>query len=147
DPMRRLWLLFAQAVTICLALLFTIATLKPNWLTHGPGQTTSTSVVPFFEVVPSPGDSPTSYAGASNKAAPAVVNIFTRQTRQPNQRPLVSDPFVRYFFGDEDQTQHRPAPSLGSGVIVSPEGYILPNNHVIEGADAIQVALADGRKA
>ncbi|MFA7679547.1 MAG: Do family serine endopeptidase [Pigmentiphaga sp.] len=145
--MRRLWLLFAQAVTICLALLFTIATLKPNWLTHGPGQATSTSVVPFFEVVPTPGDNPSSYASASNKAAPAVVNIFTRQTRQSNQHPLFSDPFFRYFFGDENQTQQRPASSLGSGVIVSPEGYILTNNHVIEGADAIQVALADGRKA
>ena len=145
--MRRLWLLFAQAVTICLALLFTIATLKPNWLTPGPGQATSTSVVPFFEVVPTPGDNPSSYASASNKAAPAVVNIFTRQTRQSNQHPLFSDPFFRYFFGDENQTQQRPASSLGSGVIVSPEGYILTNNHVIEGADAIQVALADGRKA
>lgn len=144
--MRRLWLLFAQAVTICLALLFTIATLKPNWLTHHRGPVTSTSVVPFFEVVPSPGDRPLSYASATNKAAPAVVNIFTRQTRSTPQHPLFSDPFFRYFFGEEP-SQQRPASSLGSGVIVSPDGYILTNNHVIEAADAIEVALADGRKA
>ena len=75
---------------------------------------------------------------------PTVVNIFTsKATRQTH--PLMKDPFFRRFFGDRMPPEEQLA-SLGSGVIVSADGYILTNNHVVEGADAIEVGLADGRK-
>ena len=91
-----------------------------------------------------------SYSEAVKVAAPAVVNIFTTQKVQEVQHPLFSDPRFREFFGDQfgDQMlQGRPENSLGSGVIVRADGYILTNNHVIEKADQIVVALHDGRRA
>ncbi|VCU71934.1 Periplasmic pH-dependent serine endoprotease DegQ precursor [Pigmentiphaga humi] len=147
--MRRLWLIFAQTTTVCLAILFIVATLRPEWLTRrGPGNGNAI-VVPFFEASPpsSGAGRQASYADATHRAAPAVVNIFTsKDTPQQPSTPYSDDPVFRYFFGDPD-TRQDPVSSLGSGVIVSPEGYILTNNHVIESADEIEVALADGRKS
>jgi serine protease DegQ len=78
---------------------------------------------------------------------PAVVNIFTtKEARQP-KNPLLEDPFFKKFFGDRFGDQDEKQFSLGSGVVISPQGYILTNNHVIESSDGIEVALADGRKA
>ncbi|OVZ55540.1 2-alkenal reductase [Pigmentiphaga sp. NML080357] len=148
--MRRLWLIFAQTTTVCLAILFIVATLRPEWLPRrgGPGSNNAI-VVPFFEATPSPageGGAVASYAAATHKAAPAVVNIFTsKDTPQQPAYPFSDDPVFRHFFGEPDMNPE-PVSSLGSGVIVSPEGYILTNNHVIEAADEIEVALADGRK-
>ncbi|HKJ75967.1 MAG TPA: Do family serine endopeptidase [Gammaproteobacteria bacterium] len=88
---------------------------------------------------------PASYADAAEKAAPAVVNIFTRKV-VAERSPLFEDPFFRRFFG-ERAPRRRTETSLGSGVIVSDKGYVLTNYHVIRQADAIQVALRDGRKA
>lgn len=146
--MRRLWLLFAQTVTIGLAIWFIVASLKPQWagsLTDGPRISSLTSApVPMIEA---PRDTPPaqgSYRDASKRAMPAVVNIFTTKgARQPNT-PFMEDPLFRRFFGDQQEERQF---SLGSGVMVSPEGYVLTNNHVIETADEIEVALADGRKA
>lgn len=84
---------------------------------------------------------PVSYADAVDKAAPAVVNIYTaKETVRPN--PLSQDPLFRYFFGEPQPEISR---SLGSGVILSKQGYILTNNHVVAEADEIVVALRDGR--
>src|SRR5690625_4959520 len=90
-------------------------------------------------------EGPASYAAAVGKAAPAVVNIFTSKRVRGRSNPLLNDPLFRHFFGDgrPDGNRERVETSLGSGVIVSPQGYVLTNNHVIDHADQIRVALAD----
>ncbi|MGH1371436.1 MAG: trypsin-like peptidase domain-containing protein [Cellvibrionaceae bacterium] len=91
---------------------------------------------------------PISYADAVNNAAPAVVNIYTRTKLKRRRHPLLDDPLFRHFFNNSDvPSQERMQSALGSGVIISPEGYLLTNNHVIDGADEILVLLKDGREA
>jgi Do/DeqQ family serine protease len=146
--MRRLWLIFSQAVTVALALLFVVATLKPEWLERAPGQMlpqiVSIAAVPDDAAagVPARG----SLAGAAQRAAPAVVSIAASKALPKN--PHADDPWFRFFFGQRGMPQAPEAQrGLGSGVIVSPGGYLITNNHVIEGADEIEVQLADGRSA
>ena len=86
------------------------------------------------------------YRGAANKAMPSVVNIFTSKDVRASRQPLLSDPLFRRFFGGKLEDEPQRASSLGSGVIVGAEGFILTNHHVIEAADEIDIALADGRK-
>jgi len=143
--MYRLWLTFAQTTTICLAALFVVATLKPEWL---PG----TSPGPI-EVSQAPPPAPTgprtaaaSYSDAVRKAAPAVVSIFTSKEVKRPRNPFMNDPVFRHFFGERFEDEAQRAFSLGSGVIISPSGYILTNQHVVEAADEIEVALSDGKK-
>ncbi len=86
-----------------------------------------------------------SYADAVDQAAPAVVNIYTTKLIQQRPNPLMEDPLFRRFFGDITVPRQRLQNSLGSGVIVSAQGYILTNNHVTAGADEVLIALNDGR--
>lgn len=89
-----------------------------------------------------------SYADAVRIAAPSVVNIYTRKNQTLRRHPLADDPLFRHFFNNSDTPQQeRMQSALGSGVIVTSDGYILTNNHVIEGADEIVTLLQDGREA
>ena len=145
--MRRLWLLFAQTVTVGLALWFIVATLKPEWLNQSSNQIQIDSESVSIRESSEPTSSQNTYRLAAQHAMPSVVNIFTTKAARQSPHPLSNDPLFRHFFGDADPKQPDDKQfSLGSGVIVSPEGYILTNNHVIESADEIEVALADGRK-
>jgi serine protease DegQ len=142
--MRKFWLIFAQTATICLAVVFVVTTLKPELL---PPAWRGSNVVSFKEAAPDPGPRKvTTYRDASKKAMPAVVNVFTSKEVRVPRHPLLDDPLFRHFFGDRLDEKRR-STSLGSGVIVSPQGYILTNYHVVKAADEIEVLLADGRKA
>jgi serine protease DegQ len=147
--MKRLWLTFAQTATVCLALLFVVATLKPEWLpSRGvlPGAGGSTFMVQAIPENPAATVRANSYNDAVKRATPSVVNIFTSKEVRTPRNPLLNDPLFRRFFGDQLGDQPERAASLGSGVIVSASGYILTNSHVVEAADEIEVLLADGRK-
>ena len=142
--MRKTWLIFSQAVTVCLAGLFVLATLKPEWLGRSSTVVSiTTAASPLASVPAGPGLPGLSYSAAAKRATPAVVSITARKA--PARHPHSDDPWFNFFFGEQARRQERPA--LGSGVIVSPEGYLLTNNHVIAGADDIEVQLSDGRQA
>ncbi|WP_176374496.1 Do family serine endopeptidase [Janthinobacterium lividum] len=145
--MRRFWLLFAQTVTIALALYFVYGALRPASRVQQLGS--PAKPVPVVETASS-SLAPGSYRDAAARAMPAVVNILTLQVPKRGAHPLARDPFFKRFFGDRDpdgEDGEDLKNSLGSGVIVSHEGYVLTNNHVVEGADEIEVVLTDGRKA
>ena len=131
-----------------------MATLKPQWLPRGlephvqSVPAPAPAPQPVLPAAPAPvNDSILSYADAARRATPAVVNIFTtKQVRVPRNHPLLEDPRFRRFFGEQPQ-QRQQTSSLGSGVIVSTDGIILTNFHVVESADDIEVLLADGRRS
>jgi len=143
--MRNLWLIFAQTATVAVSVLFVVTTLKPEWLGR-PGS--GLQVVELRQATPSPSlpARAASYSDAVRKAVPSVVNIFTSKEIKTPRHPFLNDPLFQQFFGDRLEEDSQRATSLGSGVIVSPKGYILTNHHVVEAADEIEVALADGRK-
>ena len=149
--MRKLWLLFAQAVTITLAALFVVALVRPDWFAWrsrvvevretSPTAAAAAAVPAQQPALAAPGFS---FSEAARKAVPSVVNISaTRQVRRRN--PLLDDPAFQRFFGERFNLPPETQLSLGSGVIVSREGYILTNEHVVEGVSDIQVTLSDAR--
>jgi Do/DeqQ family serine protease len=141
--MRRYWLVFSQAVTVLLAAYFVVLTLKPDWL-QGRGVLTGDTGVALIEAPTAVGGPPPSGSlrQAALKASAAVVSISTSKT--PERHPYANDPWFRFFFGDQGAM---PQAGLGSGVIISADGFILTNNHVVEGADEIEIQLNDQRKA
>ena len=140
DFMKRFWLLFSQAVTVLVAAYFVVATLQPDWL-RGRMTRSSAGVALVEAPAVAPGTTaPGSFSGAARKAAPAVVSI---NTSKAVRHPRSNDPWFQFFFGDQGPQEQT---GLGSGVIISPDGYILTNNHVVEGADDIEVTLTDSRQ-
>ncbi|HSN19077.1 MAG TPA: Do family serine endopeptidase [Usitatibacter sp.] len=147
--MRKLWLVFAQAVTATLAVIFVVSLVKPEWMAW------RRQVVEVHESAPPamatpvqvgtlPAGAVSSFSDAARKAIPSVVNISaTKQVRRRN--PLLDDPAFQRFFGERFNLPPETQLSLGSGVIVSREGYILTNDHVVDGVSDIQVTLHDGR--
>ena len=143
--MKRTWLLFSQTVTILVAAYFVIATLQPQWLNRR-------ATIGGVSVIEAPANSLPraagsasaigSFAPAAKIASAAVVSINTSKAAAKN--PQMNDPWFRFFFGDQNPGEAQAG--LGSGVIVSSSGYILTNNHVVEGADEIEVVLNDTRK-
>ncbi len=160
--MKRFWLFFSQTVTVLLAALFIVTTLKPAWLGNSAGWLGSSKAqVAGITVTEAPaqisGTTPVgSFRLAAQKASAAVVSINVSKNASKN--PQMDDPWFRFFFGERGERgqgggqggQGRgadPQAGLGSGVIVSADGYILTNNHVVEGADEIEVILNDSRRA
>ncbi len=152
--MRRLWLVFSQAVTVALAVVFVLATLKPQWI----GAPTVGAPVQLSIVQPAPpaasGTAPVhpgSFAPAARRASPSVVSVVTSAAADPRRKSGAAspgspgqpaEPWFHRYFGDQDG----PSSGTGSGVIVSPDGYLLTNNHVVENAGQIEIGLADGRR-
>jgi serine protease DegQ len=143
--LRKLWLIFAQAATVCLAALFVVLTLRPDLVPRLSGRAANV-ILTQETATPVVAERVASYADAAKKAMPAVVNIYTsKEMRQRN--PLADDALLRRYFPDlADRLPKTRETSLGSGVIVSSEGYVLTNHHVVQGADDIQLVLADGRR-
>ena len=143
--MRKFWLLFSQTVTVLVAAFFVVATLKPQWVERRP----FSGVGGLVSVIEAPSGAPRgvgpagSFSSAAKIASAAVVSINTSKAAAKN--PHAGDPWFKFFYGDQGRDE--PQGGLGSGVIISATGYILTNNHVIEGADAIEVVLDDARKA
>jgi len=146
--LRRTVVFVAQMITLGLAAAFILTLLWPGVIQH------KAPVIQIFEANSPPRSEsvtgPISYAAAVDRAAPAVVNVNTAKVVTVQPHPFFSDPLFQQFFGNADEfgaPRKRLETSLGSGVIISSQGYILTNHHVITGAEAIQVVLRDGRSA
>jgi len=143
--LRRTWLIFSQATTVALACFFVVGTLKPGWLRHAGFATPSTLLA----------DAPATASGvrhegfslAARAATPAVVSI-TASKAPTRASKRAREAWRRYHEDIDPDALDSPSQfGLGSGVIVSEQGYLLTNNHVIEGASDIEVLLTDGRQA
>ena len=135
---RAFTFLFTSVAT-GLAAAFLVLLLRPDLA----GQPVQTIAKP---VLLERSGGPVSYADAVQRSAPSVVNVFAVKITREKPNPLFDDPLFKRFFGDQtNRPRFRRENSLGSGVIADDNGYILTNNHVIEGASEIQVVLDDGR--
>ena len=158
--MRRLWLIFAEFVTVTLAVIFVVTLIRPDWnpwrkniveIREAAAGTTGLVGVSTPQGTP---NFKTTYAEAANRAKISVVNVSSsRNVAAPRGHPLSGDPLFRRFFGvpeddGEGEAENNPQASLGSGVIVNADdkgGYVLTNDHVVTNARDIQLSFGDGR--
>ncbi len=157
----KIWLTFCQATTILVAIFFVVTTLKPFWIEILLSNTNNfesfvienerDNVKTFSNNIESAPSDSNYLRNAASKAMPSVVHIYTTQKKlQTNSNLLLNDPFFKRFFNEEFNLMNpniQPKTGLGSGVIVNNNGNIITNHHVIEGAEKIEIALSDGRKA
>ena len=144
--LRKFWLLFAQACTLVIAALFVVSTLRPDLVPRLAGQAAPQTVNVSQAVATTAVAPVASYADAARKAMPSVVNIYTSKEIGA-KNPLADDEMFRRYFPElAKRMAPQRARSLGSGVIVAREGYVLTNFHVVDGADDITLLLADGRE-
>jgi Do/DeqQ family serine protease len=139
--MKRYWILFSQTTTVLLAAYFVVLTLKPAWLAPRGESTMGLMQAPALTKGEVP---PGSFRTAANSAAQAVVSISVSKGHSSAKNAL--PPWQR-FFNDPDADPDESSSGIGSGVIVSASGYLLTNNHVVEGAEQIEVVLSDRRRA
>jgi Do/DeqQ family serine protease len=139
--MKRYWILFSQTTTVLLAAYFVVLTLKPAWLAQRGEGTMGLMQAPALTKGEVP---PGSFRTAANSAAQAVVSISVSKGHSSAKNAL--PPWQR-FFNDPDADPDDSSSGIGSGVIVSASGYLLTNNHVVEGAEQIEVVLSDRRRA
>ncbi|MDQ2696362.1 MAG: trypsin-like peptidase domain-containing protein [Pseudomonadota bacterium] len=139
---RQIFSFIGRSASIGLALAFVVVLFRPELLPH------RRAVVEIREAAPLPAPAVPafSYTEAVEAAAPAVVNVYTiKQAARPS-RPLLDNPLLRRFYGQQpDEARDEAETSLGSGVIVSPGGYVLTNFHVVAAAESMLVTLRDGR--
>ncbi|HEB94404.1 MAG TPA: trypsin-like serine protease [Gammaproteobacteria bacterium] len=140
---------FLQAATVGIVAAFLLLLFRPQWFEQKAPVVEVQQVAPHTKTDLSrhAGNGPVSYADAVEPAAKAVVNVYTAKVITRKRHPLLDDPLFQQFFGNQLGPRKRLQTSLGSGVIVSAQGYVLTNNHVIAGADEIQVLLQDGRSS
>ncbi len=148
--LKRLWLIFAQAVTVVLAAVFVISTLKPQWLQ--PSGWREAPVAATASQIALPPAPPASvqragYALAARAALPSVVSITASKPPRSAGRRRDPSGFPFGFPFAPREPRGTPQQGLGSGVIISADGVLLTNNHVVEGASDIEVQLSDGRQA
>ncbi|MFM6992895.1 MAG: trypsin-like peptidase domain-containing protein, partial [Rhodoferax sp.] len=139
--MKRVWLLFSQSATVLLAAYFVVLTLKPGWIARRGDTTLALLQAPALREGEVP---PGSLRLAAQIASKAVVSINV--SHDSKHHPRLQEPWPGFFNGEPD-AESEGASGMGSGVIVSASGYVLTNNHVVEGADLIEVILNDHRHA